>query len=45
MFEFSERAVGPGGERALRLIAAENPAPRGAYAFFRLPSGQPFASA
>jgi hypothetical protein len=37
MFGFSENAVGPGGERDLRLIAADNPAPRRAYAFRRLP--------
>lgn len=30
--------MGPGGERALRLIAADNPAPQRAYAFRRLPS-------
>jgi hypothetical protein len=40
VFGFSERAMGPGGERALRLIAADNPAPRRAYAFRRLLSNR-----
>ena len=35
---FQETAMGPGGERGLKLIAADNPAPRRAYAFRRLPS-------